>query len=611
MFKMWFVHFLALAILAGATNAGCPSMCQCSDSLLSCSSQFLEGVPNFESLEVEPQTVDLSENSIFTIGATDFSFDGVENVQYLFLNNNHIVDIQENAFSEMKSVKEINLNTNSLDSVPPMLFADNPQLVSLDLSNNFFDLETPEIYSDSLEALDLSSTKISTFSESNIRYLPKLKILNLSYNRIKSIDTSIFSNVPYLLAVDLAGNFFNCDQKTIDLFDFLTDKGLTDVVEPVKCVTEDGFFQDIYTSAGPVDIFSISLETSDEPKQEADNSEKIEPVSNGEQTDEAVEAQQDGENLNENAAVDYVNEEAIEENVASDDTADANIDEVIEEDNVEEEVGVEESQDVDEKIDDDAEDGANENADEEDEETNEETLEENKESVDDNYLGEEEFGNVELAPLKTDEIDALLEQLEKEEQEATNDEEAEKGQINEKDTDSDGDVMDIIDDLLKEEASEDIDDYGEDYWETGDEYVEPEKPKEDKLEKTAEEQAAQEKEDEEAMQEALKIIEEEEQKEKAVEAEVSSEAPAEMGISVIREDQYFVVLERDSDESLYSVTLTSNITYLLGIMAFVLTFIAGIIFGFCAIRNSITKKRRREMHGSTNVLIEKWSNDLA
>lgn len=547
-------------LLASTVSAGCPSMCTCSDSLVSCRSELLEGVPNFESLEVTSETIDLSDNSIFNILATDFSFDGVENVQYLFLNNNHIVDINEQAFSELKNVKEINLNTNSLDNVPPLFVADNKQLTSLDLSNNFFDMVTPEIYSESLEVLDLSSTKIATFTQANIKYLPNLKVINLSYNRLKSIEPTVFDNLPNLLAVDLTGNFWNCDQKTIDLFNFLTDKGYTDVVEPVKCITDDGFYQDIYTSGGPVDIFSISLEGfPEEPKQELTN--------DGEEPEEEADDKND--------SVGDVDENGVDTVEETDAMGDEN--------NAEEDVHEEAYED----------------------------LAENNENVDDNFLGEEvqaDIGDEDLGAAIKDAIEENVEvgMIEETPEEETAD--AAKSKLEDKTLEeiilvqtgkkdpndiTDSDIIDAINQLLKEEEAEGIDDYGEDYWENGDEFVESEKPVEEQ---------------EEAIEQAKKIIEEEEMKEQDEEV---SQTP-EMGISVIREDQYIVLLERDSpDKSQYGLYFRNNIVTLFGVMAFVLTFFTGIFFGFYAIREAYARRRRREVHGSTNVLIDKWSQDLA
>lgn len=589
-----FTIVLSLSILANTVNAGCPSMCKCSGSLISCKSQLLEGVPNFESLEMDAQTIDLSDNSIFSIFSTDFSFDGNENIEYIFLNNNHIVDIHEQAFSELNNVKEINLNTNSLDSVPPMFVANNLQLVSLDLSNNFFDLVTPEIYSESLEVLDLSSTKISTFEEANIKYLPNLKVINLSYNRINMIETSVFNNLPNLLAVDLTGNFWNCDQKTIDLFNFLTDKGLTDITEPVKCITEEGFYQDIYTSSGPVDIFSFSLEANessakpDEPMvDEISAEENIKQKQNINQEIDALEMK----DLENSLEIDdqYVNDDELQDdNQEAANSADKQGSNTI---SLNKLFGnlIEENDDKiisEKKTDDDDDDDDDHDEEGEEEENNDEgndDEEEDETKIDDKSLEE-----------------IILEKT---------------GKHNAKDI-TDTDIIDAINQLLKdEENDEGNNDYGEeDYWENS----------EVKIEKSAEKKASiagdGDKEtkwdNEEALQQALDVIEEEHLKENKAASDDDSalEESAEIGNpdGVFKEDSYIVLLERDSpEESQYGISFRNNIISMLGIMAFVLTFITGILFGLYAIREAYTRRRRRELHGSTNVLINKLSQDLA
>lgn len=551
--------FLTFIILLSTktVSASCPSMCKCSDNLLSCKSEFLEDVPNFDSLEVEPEAIDLSGNSIFSIAAADFSFDGNENVKYLYLNNNHIVDIQENAFSELKNLRELSLNMNSLDSVPSMFVADNTELVSLDLSNNFFDLTTPEIYSESLEVLDLSSTKISRFEEANIKYLPNLKVINLSYNRIQSIEATIFENLPNLLVVDLTGNFWECNQKTIDLFNFLTDKGLTDVTEPVKCITEDGFYQDIYTSSGPVDIFSISLEGLNDNQEQ----EKVDETNNQEELEEP---------------------DALKGNVATEDENKGG------EENFYEET----------------------NNDEEDQYVNDEGLQDDNQEA----ANSEDNNNKNLGDLTDDTLDKLVVETPQNDEELDGNEKTlddksleevilkQTGKNNVEDI-TDTDVIDAINQLMKEkETHDDFDDYGDDYWENDDnDYVKPKIDEEEIKEK-----------EEGDVEQAKKVIEEEEKKENGEAVAETSDDSSDMGISVIREDQYIVLLARDSsDDSQYTVYFKNNVVYTLGIMAFVLMFFVGIFFGLYAIREAYTRKRRREIHGSTNVLIGKWSQDLA
>lgn len=632
-----------IVTLVATVNAGCPSMCECSEGLVGCRSELLEGVPNFESLDVTAETIDLSDNSIFSIFATDFSFDGNENVKYLYLNNNHIADIHEMAFSELKNVREINLNTNSLDSIPPMFVADNTQLVSLDLSNNFFDLITPEIYSETLEVLDLSSTKISSFGEANIKYMPNLKIINLSYNRLNVIEPSVFAeNLPNLLAVDLTGNIWNCDQKTIDLFDFLTNKGLTDVIEPVKCKTEDDFYQDIYTSSGPVDIFSFRLEEFDDnaalssqQKQEIEDESKVpktadniegveqslEKTVNEEVLDDMyLKIDSNNENLEklEGEFDDITQQESLnDQNIDGSSTKTGN-EEIEHEETENQNVGsedisneekVENFEDEqyvnDEGLQDDNQEAANSDFKLADDENLRDVLEdfiEKNEEVDSNEddtaeNSDEETDAAEKTGPKLD--DKSLEEIILEK----------TGKSNPADI-TDTDIVDAINQLLKEEeeAEEDTDEYGEDYWENGNSFGIPEKPEEETADEEKERQ-----EDEEALEQALKVVEEEHMKENA--AKSTSEPPEdspELGISVIREDQYIVLLERDSpDESQYGIYFRNNIVSTLGIMAFVLAFITGIFFGLYAIREVYTRRRRRNMHGSTSVLINKWSEDLA
>lgn len=242
---------LSALLLISPVKAGCPSTCTCSSDFINCSRASLEAVPYFESTDVHPGVIDLSENEIINIGSTDLSFDGSSSVQVVYLNDNSLLDVNEKAFLEMPDLQEVYLNRNLLEGVPDNLIDGNENLVLLDLSGNYFSENTPSLHSQSLEILDLSSSKISSFTEDNIKYLPNLKVLNLRFNNIRYIDSSIFQNRS-LLGVDVYYNIWECSSKTIELFDFLVTKNLTEIKEPIRCAHDDGSYSDIYTKEGPV-----------------------------------------------------------------------------------------------------------------------------------------------------------------------------------------------------------------------------------------------------------------------------------------------------------------------------------------------------------------------
>lgn len=245
-----YVALSALLMFAPA-KAGCPSTCNCSNGFIDCSRSSLEAVPDFENTDVHPNVIDLSENEIINIGSTDLSFDESSNVLVVYLNDNSLLDINEKAFLEMPQLQEVYLNRNLLEGIPDNLIEGNDNLVLLDLSGNYFSENTPRLRSQSLEILDLSSSKMSSFTADNIKYLPNLKVLNLRYNNIKYIDLSVFQNRS-LLGVDLYYNIWECSSRTIELFDFLVTKNLTEIKEPIKCAHEDGSYSNIYTKEGPV-----------------------------------------------------------------------------------------------------------------------------------------------------------------------------------------------------------------------------------------------------------------------------------------------------------------------------------------------------------------------
>lgn len=250
---------LSLLLLSSRAKAGCPSTCACTSDSINCSRASLDAVPYFESTDVHPTVIDLSENAIINIASTDLSFDGSGSVQVVYLNDNSLLDVNEKAFLEMPELQEVHLNRNLLGGVPDNLIDGNDKLVLLDLSENYFSETTPSLHSQSLEILDLSSSKIASFTEENIKYLPNLKVLNLSYNNIKHIDISVFQNRS-LLGVDVYFNIWECSSKTVELFDFLVGKNLTEIKDPIKCAHEDGSYSNIYTREGPVSEQEYSMQ---------------------------------------------------------------------------------------------------------------------------------------------------------------------------------------------------------------------------------------------------------------------------------------------------------------------------------------------------------------
>lgn len=541
--------FLSLA-LANA-NAGCPSKCTCSEAVVNCTSAFLESIPNFETLDVAPTSIDLSVNEIIYIQSTDFSFDGSSKVQYLDLDDNSILDINENAFLEMTELKEITLAKNLLESVPPMLIEQNQNLLLLDLSGNYFDVNNLELHSNSLEVLDLSSSKISSFTEENIKYLPNLKILNLRFNNLKSIEPSVFDK-PNLLFVDLYYNMWECSQKTIDLFNFVLKRNLTEIIEPITCVTDDGnTYKNIYTRDGPVDIDSLNLDDLNEVEgQPKDNGDYYDMKDEPELTWQPYPVDMD---LDPKQLLDDYDEDEEVKTEERSSQEDENGETIAEDENEEEE-----EEDTQEDV-------------EEEQDTPEEQKEDREEQEDEEEQEEPEYEE---------------EKKEREEQ----------------------DEQEIVEQEQEEQEEQ----------EKHEEQKKLEKLAEQKEENEIEKQVEEEIQAEEGQGTPQLQNEEDELQEVQPDNEELSESnktdPSSIEIAIIREQHYFLLYQpemTESDQQEYQYYFTNNLAYLVGVTAFVLTFLFGIFVGLCAMNNKFSRKswRRRDMSASTSTLISKLSYD--
>ncbi|XP_044747889.1 slit homolog 3 protein-like [Coccinella septempunctata] len=240
-------------MLLSTAMAGCPSRCVCSKNAVKCSGKSLMNVPNFQRLENDPVTIDLSSNEIDFISYDDFSFDKVEVVQVLYLNESKIIDIDNKAFKELSNVREIYLARNLLGQLPEDSFEVNSKLILLDLSYNLF-TRMPKIISQSLETLVLTNSGIEKIDKDNFAWIPNLKYLNLRRNNLKIIDWKMFQDVPQLRLIQLEFNRWKCTCKSVELFNFLQENSVLNIEEPIQCRSNDVFVSFFTENGAPEPI---------------------------------------------------------------------------------------------------------------------------------------------------------------------------------------------------------------------------------------------------------------------------------------------------------------------------------------------------------------------
>ncbi len=164
----------------------------------------------------EMQVLDLSFNQLTTWRQSDLHLGSAERLVELYLNQNRLSILTENAFDLMRNLLKLNLAHNQLAALPPNLFAVSknlPKLESLELQNNSLTMLTPDLFQglSNLALLNLSHNAISSlyFDQKTFSGLLKLKILDLSYNKLTHLGSNLFQSCENLQVLDVSHNSLN------------------------------------------------------------------------------------------------------------------------------------------------------------------------------------------------------------------------------------------------------------------------------------------------------------------------------------------------------------------------------------------------------------------
>ncbi|KAJ9581748.1 hypothetical protein L9F63_003817 [Diploptera punctata] len=161
----------------------------------------------------------LNGNKIYTLQMNAFVYDcnisceweyektPLQKLQYLYLQNNFIENIERSAFKGLKHVVYVNLNGNKLNALHSNAFHGLVKLYHLDLENCTLKELNPDTFNglNQLHKLYMSKNDFYILRSKYFEHLLKLKYLKISRN-IYLIEHSIFKSTPNLTDLNLDNN---------------------------------------------------------------------------------------------------------------------------------------------------------------------------------------------------------------------------------------------------------------------------------------------------------------------------------------------------------------------------------------------------------------------
>ncbi|KAI4499346.1 hypothetical protein M0802_005606 [Mischocyttarus mexicanus] len=199
----------SIAVLSSLVHAdySCSVLCDCDIwydlKRASCVGQRIysihTGAPDFV------QALDLSDNSISSLGNNELADAGLTNLKYLNLSRNAISDISFEAFSKITELKVLDLSRNHLYHLLPETFLETKNLRVLKLSKNNFNIHVPNLQCPWLTELDVSSCQISHIPLDTFVGLTHLRSLDLTNNLMIQLDNVILKPLQFLRKLSLKG----------------------------------------------------------------------------------------------------------------------------------------------------------------------------------------------------------------------------------------------------------------------------------------------------------------------------------------------------------------------------------------------------------------------
>lgn len=162
------------------------------------------------------QTFDLSNVGLRTVQPEIFSKS--PNLKSIYLKNNKISELADGTFNNLRNLTTVDLSFNNIMTIKPGTFINAMNIRFLSLKGNQLSAFRGEIFNTGtgLEELDISDNQLSYLFPTSFRIHPRLKRLVASNNKFNFFPAAIIAGLQFLEHIDLSNN----QLKTVEELDF-------------------------------------------------------------------------------------------------------------------------------------------------------------------------------------------------------------------------------------------------------------------------------------------------------------------------------------------------------------------------------------------------------
>lgn len=162
------------------------------------------------------QVFDLSNVGLRTVQSELFSKS--PNLRSIYLRNNKINELADGTFNNLRNLTTVDLSFNNIMSIRPGTFINAMNIRTLSLKGNQLSAFKGEIFNTGtgLEELDISDNQLSYLFPTSFRIHPRLKRLVASNNKFNFFPAAIIAGLQFLEHIDLSDN----QLKTVEELDF-------------------------------------------------------------------------------------------------------------------------------------------------------------------------------------------------------------------------------------------------------------------------------------------------------------------------------------------------------------------------------------------------------